>query len=190
MHIEPNEKTLYYAQINQTLVFAPASAAVLQAQKWYAIHHSKTWEDFINFTSPEVFDELILEILEALGYERLYPQYLHGEDLSSYITDLHLPQATDVFSTDILPDFDEGGYMPVLSQEIMAWLPEEIMDNIGKIEYDEAHEFYYYINPETENAVIMTLEAAGYHCQKNEAIMLQATGTRTEKDCTKDDLGK
>lgn len=169
-------KKLIYGQLNDTLVFVPEEHAQALAQKWRAILRSKTWQDFIDFTSQEVFDDLMFEILEVLGYEKLYTNYLQGEDLSTYVPDLYLPQPSDAFTTDILPDFEQGDYMPILEQEIIAWLPDDLMDNIGELKYDENHDFYYDINPEMQNMVVQTFEAAGYACTQNQILVQEASG--------------
>lgn len=170
------ETTLVYGNIDNNLVFAPESLATDLARKWHAIHHAKTWQDFIDFTSQESFEQLMFEILEALDYEDLYPQYLMGEDLSNYITDLYLPQPEDPFSTDLLPGHAEGNYMPVLAQEIIAWLPEELHDHLGQLELHPIHEFIYKIAPEQAQMVVQTLEAAGFSCKLNQELMEQAHG--------------
>jgi hypothetical protein len=170
------ETALVYGIIDNNLVIAPESMAIETAGKWQAIHHAKTWQDFIDFTSQESFDQLMYEILETLDFEDLYPQYLMGEDLSNYITDLHLPQPEDPFDIDVLPGHAEGTYMPVLAQEIIAWLPEELHDHLGHLELHPIHEFIYKIAPEQTQMVVQTLEAAGYTCKLNQRLMEQAHG--------------
>lgn len=170
------DKILVYGTLNEGLVFAPKENALAQAQKWKAIKTAKTWQDFIDLTSQETFESVIYEILEYLDYEQLYPNYLMGEDLSNYISDLVLPQPEDPFSTDLLPEFDEGEYMPILAQEMMAWIPVDLQEEMGEIVRDEAKSFYYKIDPENENLAIKSFEILGYEIEKNQKLIENAEG--------------
>ncbi len=170
------QNILVYGNIDNNLVFSPESEAIALARRWYAIRNATTWQDFIDFTSEDTFNQLIYEILEALELVDLYPNYLMGEDLSNYITDLHLPQPEDAFTTDVLPGFEEGTYMPVPAQEIISWLPEELQDNLGQFDHHGVFEFVYRIDPEKEMMVVQSLEAAGFLCKKNQELMEQAHG--------------
>lgn len=168
--------TLIYGIVDDNLVFSPEQEATDLARRWYAIKNAKTWQDFIDFTSEATFNQLIYEILEALEFVDLHPNYLMGEDLSSYITDLHLPQPDDAFTTDVLPGFDEGNYMPIPAQEVISWLPEELQDNLGQFDHHPLFEFIYRIDPANELLVVQSLEAAGFICKKNQALIEQAHG--------------
>lgn len=170
------EQKLRYGVIEGNLVFGLEQEVIDNARKWHAIKNAETWGDFVDFTSEETFHALIQEILEILGYEALYPNYLMGEDLSTYITDLHLPQLEDPFTTDLLPGFDDGSYVPVLAQETISWMPPELQENLGQIDLHPIHEFIYRIDPEAEELVVQTLEAAGYRCKCDQALMEQAHG--------------
>lgn len=172
----PINNTLVYGVVANNLIFIPEEQAKAWARRWYAIQNAKSWGEFIAMTSQEDFDELILEILETLGHEALFPQYQMGEDLSLYITDLVLPQADDPFTTDILPGFDEGEYMPHPAQEIIAWLPDELQENIGELQLDEAAGFIYYIQPENTELVLTSLQAAGFNTRHDEALVRLASG--------------
>ncbi len=167
---------LVYGIIGESLVFVPQHDAELLADKWFAIRNSKTWQDFIDFTSKEVFDELIYEILDYLELTDLFPNYMNGEDLSTYITDLVLPQPDDEFSTDILPGFDTGDYMPMLQQEMIAWLPEDLLHTIGEIREDEEHGFLYHIPKENEKPICALVEASGYEISSNPELVSKAAG--------------
>lgn len=168
--------TLVYGNINNNLVILPEADALLLARKWEAIHTANTWADFIRLTSQETFDDLVLEILETLGHEALFPQYLMGEDLSNYITDLHLPQPEDPFTTSILPGFDEGEYMPNPAQEIIAWLPEDLQEHLGEIVLDDESGFIYRIDPEQTPLVVASLQASAYLTRLDQNLVEQACG--------------
>lgn len=170
------EKVLVYGIIADGLVFTYKTEAENLAKKWFAIRNAKTWADFIEMTSEETFDDLMLEILEVLGYQDLYPQYLMGEDLSNYITDLVLPQPEDEFSTDLLPGFEAGEHMPVLSQEMMSWIPETLQDEIGVIERHDELDFRFYINPENEELVVASFRIIGFEVEKNQELIEKASG--------------
>ncbi len=167
---------LVFGIIDNNLVISPETEAQALARKWYAIRHAKTWQDFIDFTSEEVFHQLVYEILEVLELTDLYPNYLMGEDLSNYISDLHLPQPEDPFTTDVLPGFEEGTYMPIPSQEIISWLPEELQENLGQFDHHPVFEFVYRIDPAHESMVVQSLEAAGFRIKCNQELMEQAFG--------------
>ena len=168
--------SLVYGIIDGNLVFSPEADAQDLARRWYAIQHAKTWQDFIDFTSEETFNQLIYEILEALELVDLYPNYLMGEDLSNYITDLHLPLPEDAFTTSVLPGFEEGMYMPIPSQEVISWLPEELQENLGQFDHHPVYEFIYRIDPANESMVVQSLEAAGFRVKRNQELMEQAHG--------------
>jgi hypothetical protein len=87
-----------------------------------------------------------------------------------------LPQPEDPFTTDLLPGFEEGEFMPVFAQEIIAWLPEELHEHLGQIDRHPVHEFVYRIDPNQEDMVVQTLEAAGFVCKRNQELMEQAQG--------------
>lgn len=170
------ENTLVYGEVNNNLIIIPETQAKSWARRWNAIQNAKTWGDFIDLTSQEDFDELIFEILETLGHEALFPQYQMGEDLSLYITDLVLPQAEDPFTTDLLPGYDQGEYMPHPAQEIIAWLPEELQENIGELQLDETAGFIYFIQPEQKELVLSSLQAAGFITRHDEVLVRLASG--------------
>lgn len=168
--------TLVYGTINNNMVIVPEADALALARKWEAIHTATTWEEFIALTSRETFDDLILEILETLGHVALFPQYLMGEDLSNYITDLHLPQPEDPFTTSILPGFDEGEFMPNPAQEIIAWLPDDLQEHLGEIVLDDESGFIYRIDPEQTPLVVASLQASGYATRADQLLVEQACG--------------
>lgn len=174
--MEAAEKTLVYGIIENNMVVIPESDALHWAKKWEAIRTAATWQEFIDLTSQETFDDLVLEILETLGHEALYPNYLMGEDLSNYITDLHLPLPEDSFTTSILPGYDEGEYMPQPAQEIIAWLPEDLQEHLGEIVIHEDYEFYYRIDPEQLPLVVASLQAAGFQTKSDQLLVEQASG--------------
>lgn len=170
------EITLVYGNINNNLVILPEADALVLSKKWHAIHTAATWQDFIDLTSQEIFEDLILEILETLGHEALFPNYLMGEDLSSYITDLHLPQPEDPFTTSIMPGFEEGEFMPNPAQEIIAWLPDDLQEHLGEIVLDDESGFIYRIDPEQTPLVVASLQAAGYATRLDQALVELACG--------------
>jgi hypothetical protein len=170
------ENQLVYGILGDNLVIIREEEAIRWARKWEAIQSSETWADFIRLSSQDDFDELILEILEILGHEALYPNYKMGEDLSSYITDLELPQPDDPFTTDVLPGWDEGEYMPLPEQEILAWLPEELHEHLGEMELHPTKEFIYRILPENEKIVVTTLEASGFQIRRDDSLIQKASG--------------
>lgn len=170
------QNTLVYGIIDQNLVFAIEDFAIENARLWNAVKHAKTWQDFINLTSEETYQDLIFEILETLGYEHLYTQYLSGEDLTTYVPGLVLPEPDDEFTTDVLPGFDEGEYIPNLIHETLAWLPDELIDQIGEIDHHETEGFTYRIDPESELLAVQTLNAAGFATIPNQELIDAAFG--------------
>ncbi len=170
------EITLVYGVINKNVVIIPEADALALARKWHAIFTATTWQEFIDLTSQETFDDLILEILETLGHEALFPNYLMGEDLSSYITDLYLPLPEDPFTTSILPGFEEGEFMPHPAQEIIAWLPDDLQEHLGEIVLDDNSGFIYRINPDNLPLVIASLQAAAYNTKADQVLVEQASG--------------
>lgn len=165
---------LVYGVADNNLIIATEQMANECANLWYAIEHAQTFADFIEMTSRETFEYLVLDILTVLGHEALFPQYLAGEDLSNYITDLHLPMPEDAFSVDLLPGYEEGEFVPNLQQEILAWLPEEMMSAFGEIEYDDRFGFRYLIKPEKEQLVVASLRALGFNINSNLLLIKKA----------------
>jgi hypothetical protein len=172
--IENIDNVLVYGVFEGGLIYIQEEEAIKQAATRRALIESETWADFIDIASEDVFLDLIYEILETLGHQALYPQYLMGEDLRNYITDLYLPQPEDPFTTDIIPGFDDGTYLPHPAQEMIAWLPEDLVDEIGEIQIHDKLQFVYHIKPEMEELMLITLGSLGYTVKRNQELVDQA----------------
>ncbi len=168
--------TLIWGNIDKSLVYIPEDEALRLASLWQAIRTSETWADFIRLAGEEEFDQLIMDILEALGHEALFVSYKMGEDLRAYITDLYLPQPEDPFTTDIIPGFEEGEYLPIPAQEMVSWIPEELFDEMGEVKLHEDYGFIYYINPENQPLVDASLTAGGYQIKHHQELVERASG--------------
>jgi hypothetical protein len=167
---------LVYGEINNNLIFIPEEEALRSQKIWHAINNANTWQDFIDLTSEEEFDQIVFEILEFLDHGNLFAEYKMGQDLSTYVEGLHLPQPDDLFTTEVLPGFEEGEFMPRADQEIIGWLPEEMLENIGEIKTSEEGIFYYKIEPKHIELVIQTFDAAGFKCIPNQKLIEAAEG--------------
>lgn len=167
---------LIWGIIDKSLVYIPEEEAERLAAIWEAINKSETWADFIRIAGEEEFDQLMLDILEALGHEALYLPYKMGEDLRSYVTDLYLPQPEDPFTTEVIPGFEEGEYLPIPAQEMVSWIPEELFDEMGEVRLHEDYGFIYYINPENQPLVDASLAAGGYHIRHDQSLVERASG--------------
>ena len=158
---------------NKSLVLVNENTAIRHSAFHLAAQTANTWADFIDMTSEEEFYGIIRAILEVLEVEELFQNYLNGEDLSTYVDGLVLPLPNDEFDASIIPDYEEGEYLPNLAEEMIGWLPEEIFDNIGETKTDEEGNIYYYINPEHKELVISTFQAKGLIVEENEQLIKQ-----------------
>lgn len=165
-----------YGILGNNLILIPEEEALFLTNFRKAVATAHTWEDFITATSEEVFNNVIYDILEYLDFAALYPQYLAGEDLTNYVSDLELPRPNDLFSSELLPGYAENEYLPVPLQEMIAWIPQEWMDLIGEIQEDAALGFKYYINPEHELLVQQTFESKGFSLTRNDDLVKLASG--------------
>lgn len=169
-------KELVYGIIQDNLVIASKHQAIQYASIHDAIPRSKTWEDFIRLTSMETYEELMHRILETLELEQLFPHFLMGESLSAYVPGLELPQPSDEFSVELLPGFEDGDFFPRFEEEILSWLPEEIFQEMGKVEELENDSFRYRIDPSSIHLVIQSLESLGFSMEENMPLILKAQG--------------
>jgi hypothetical protein len=172
-------KELVYGILQDNVVIAPKTHAIQFAAITDAIPRSRTWSDFIRLTSQETYEEVMYRILETLEYEQLFPHFLMGESLSNYVPGLELPQPDDLFSVDLLPGFEDREFFPRFEEEILSWLPEEIFQEMGKVEELENDTFRYRIDPESIHLVIQSLESLGFSMEENASLILKAQGNET-----------
>lgn len=172
-------KELVYGIIQDNVVIASKEQAIQYASILDALPRSQTWADFIRLTSQETYEEIMFRILENLEYDQLFPHFLMGENLSNYVPGLELPQPNDLFSVELLPGYEDGDFFPRFEEEILSWLPEEIFQEMGKVEELENDAFRYRIDPESIHLVIQSLESLGFSLEENAPLILKAGGNET-----------
>ena len=155
-------------------MFAEKEIALEIARKREALNNSKVWSDYITKTSEEDFEALIHDILELLGYEQLFPNYMIGEDLTSYVEELVLPSKEDKVDLDIVPI----DHYPILAQEMMTLIPSELQDEMGRLDRDDDREFYLFIDPEHLEKVLYSMQLLGYELEENQTLIEKAEGLK------------
>jgi hypothetical protein len=172
-------KELVYGIIEDNVVIAFKHQAIQYASISDAIPRSKNWADFIRLTSQETYEEVMYRILEVLEYDQLFPHFLMGESLSNYVPGLVLPLPEDEFSVELLPGFEDGDFFPRFEEEILSWLPEEIFQEMGKVEELENDAFRYRIMPDSIQLVIQSFESLGFSVEEDTSLILKAQGHET-----------
>jgi hypothetical protein len=102
-----------------------------------------------------------------------------GESLSNYVPGLVLPLSEDEFSVELLPGFEDGDFFPRFEEEILSWLPEEIFQEMGKVEELENDAYRYRIMPDSLQLVIQSFESLGFSVEEDTSLILKAQGHET-----------
>jgi len=164
-----NEKTIVYGLSPLGLLFIPESRAKELANFFRALITAKTWGEFREMVSKEIYEYYLPESMHYQG-----PSDKSSQDLRPfYIPDEKPFNPNDIFSFDCLPGDPQI--------EMAQWIPGAIQKMFGR------HFSYYAMDmnvPAGEalkldesklDEIVQALEERGFVCQRDDELILAAT---------------
>ena len=154
-----SRKILVFGQITKagepTLIFIPEADAIRLAAIHNAIANSSTWGEFFDAIPPEEMDAV---------YARLFDD---GDE--------RLPDRSAKFDSDALGCGD-GDYPDWPEQKMLEWLPADVCRRLGKVESSVLNGDYLSLDVRRAPEIIAALEASGFECRWDEALVKRASG--------------
>lgn len=163
------EKTIIYGFSPLGLLFIPESRAKELADFYNTLVTAKTWGEFREMVSKEIYEFYLPESMHYQG-----PSDANVEDLEAfYIPDETPFTPNDIFTFDHLPGHPEI--------EMAKWIPVDIQEEFGRrfsyiaedmnVPAGEALEL-----DETQlDEIVEALEARGFKCRRDDELILAAT---------------
>jgi len=140
-------------RVDKTLVLIPRDKALELAGTWHALATSSTWGEFRSLVSAKRYEEVV-------NLCRNPPQC-----------------DEDPFPGCDIPTVEHDGYPENASQEMLKWVPKEIID----APYSETRESSYYgdflvLDPRHKEQILAVFRSAGFDCTEDQDLVLRATG--------------
>lgn len=143
---------LVYGVVQESLVFIPRELAEDLAATWRAIKSSSTWGEFRTRLSPKRYAEIL-----------------------KYMEDL--PGDSEPFGADIAPGVVEGDYPEWPAQEMLRWVPEDIVrQDYSKTASSHLNGSFLVLDPDREDQIVTDFVAAGFRCTRNQTLVAAASG--------------
>ena len=147
---------LVYGEVDKSLVFIPREQALELAAVWSALTTSSTWGEFRSRLPARRCEDLFRRLAECID---------------------ELPHDDDPFTMDDIPGVSDGDYPEWPAQEMLKWLPKEIVAAAyGKIETSRLNGLFLTLDPGHEPEIVEALRAAGSRCTKDQQLVLRACG--------------
>ena len=143
---------LTWGEINNEAVFGPA-VLIKELGTLRMALDSETWGEF----RTQVSTERIREIDELI------------EDV---------PADDAAFTADELPGFADGDWPEWLHQEMLGWMPQDLITRFGTVEDSVLNGRFLSIPDESGEAVAHELELRGWSCLRDDDAVSLAAGYR------------
>lgn len=137
-----------------TLVFLPAERAQELAAIHFAIATATTWRQFSRIIPAQDWHAALQGFS---NYEA--PVYLDAE-----------------FDSAMLPGFEDGDWPDWPEQSMMRWLPGEVWRKYAVVHQSVINGPFLSFDPKLEAKIVEALEAVGFACQRDNALVVWACG--------------
>ena len=145
------DKHLIWGLINNEAVFGPAALVKELGTLRTALSRAKTWGEFRTQVSAERMREIV-ELIE--------------DDPADHAG----------FAADELPGFADGDWPEWLHQEMLGWMPQDLITKFGIVEDSVLNGQFLSIPEEAGEAVARDLEHRGWSCVRDDHAVALAAG--------------
>jgi hypothetical protein len=192
-HAKPDATDLVFGEIEGGLVFLPRGQAQELAAVWKAIGSAETWAQFRSMVSPQRFEQTVATVSEGIDFESFFAEERETQPGLTREEAFHRYRALDVgerlpFDEDAFPGYDlplvaDGDYPEWPAQEMLTWMPEQILERPFSRRRASVHNGYFLeLDPAAEGEIVAALTAAGFRCSKDQRLVLKATGRGSAAD--------
>lgn len=162
MQIERDQnRSLVYGIVNQGLVLMSEEKARELAALHDALRTAQTWNEFKERVSSERYRDVL---------ERLDENDPEEDDI------VFEPQPDEKFDREAIFGYADGDWPEWPAQEMLAWVPEDIQARFGKCISSTLNGEFLFIEPASIPDVVAALEAQGYMCREDQALVERTSG--------------
>lgn len=151
---------IVYGEINGSLVFIPRARTVLLSEIRYFVHQSQE--------APLKWGELRAQA-SCEAYEEFLKQWRPATEEAG----LPNPTGKVYLDEDAIADGDWPAWP---AQEMLDWMPTEIIRAFGAIEYSAVSGPFLWIDPTVEDDVVGELQRLGFQPRRDQALVSKASG--------------
>ena len=130
------------------LVFIPTERARHLASTWKAMLKSKTWGELKKLAPLKAYRE-ILQFQES-------PRSIRSGHVFDYYTMTPVP---------------EGDYPGFPQQEVMEWMPKDILREYGRMMQTSLNGDYPAFDPQVCQTIVERLKQHGFRCRRNQRLI-------------------
>ena len=163
------ENTIIYGITNLGLLFVPESRAKELAESNKALLTAKTWGEFKEMVSQEMYD---FYLVNSAYYEG--PAEPEDGDYAPYDIKPETPfTPNDVVTYDALPAYPEI--------EMSEWMPEEIQTKFGRkmgytaMDMNVPEGDILVLKEKHMDKIVAALEKLGYECRRDDDLLMNGT---------------
>ena len=151
--VRSQNRELVYGVYGDELVVMPADRARYLALTWKAMTKAKTWGALRTLAPPKAYREI-------LAFQESPRSIRAGHPFDYYVM-------TPV------PDGDYPGFP---KQEVMDWMPSEVLEAFGRTQQTAINGDYPGFDPTETRKVVASLRRRGYRCRRNQRLIETAHG--------------
>lgn len=184
---QPGVKDLIYGERGGALVFMPRHLAVELKSLWDALHSSKTWGELKRRIGVERYAEILTPYFENfydnlnsdtdLTREQAMERFESLKNQKEIEIGDRAPDGSDAFNIGMVHGLDDGDWPEWPAQEMLNWVPHEIQSRFGHVATSVFNGDFLKFEVAREAAIVDAFHSLGYHCEKNQALIDQASGS-------------
>jgi hypothetical protein len=137
------------------LVFLAQEEALKLARLHEALQTSTTWGEFKRKVPQDAFEETLERLTEA---------------------EEQVPDPSSDFFAERIPGYEERDWPSWPAQAMLHWVPKDIQERFGSREPSAISGDSLLLAPEREDEIIYAMEAHGYSCFRDDALVQKANG--------------
>lgn len=154
-----NQEIVYSARTGQ-LILIPKARALELAGIHHALKIAQTWGEFKSLIPAHIYEEVV---------EMMRDDFDEGEEIVE-------PAPESPFAPEAVPGYGDGDFPGWPAQEMLDWMPEDIQEQFGEVRTSVLSGDFLEIAPAHEREVVAALEARGYHCVADVALIEKTYG--------------
>ena len=151
--VRSQNRELVYGVYGDELVVMPADRARYLALTWKAMTKAKTWGALRTLAPPKAYREI-------LAFQESPRSIRAGHPF-------------DYYEMTPVPDGDYPGFP---KQEVMDWMPSEVLEAFGRTQQTAINGDYPGFDPTETRKVVASLRRHGYRCRRNHRLIEAAHG--------------
>lgn len=147
---------LVYGKVERSLVFIDRAHAIELAAIWRAIGSASTWGELRALMPEKRYAALVVARTED------------GEEI---------PSDDAPFTGYDIPGVADGDYPEWPAQEMLMWVPQDILDrSFCQVKDSVFNGRFLILDPSRETEIVDAFQAVGFECVKDQALVSFAAG--------------